>query len=49
MPWDPDQPGNDPVVLVRLAEIQYSSRLVLYPAPGGDHEALRVLLGAPDS
>src|SRR5262249_3804043 len=47
MPWDPDQPGNDPAVLGKLAEIQYSSRLGLYPAPGGDYKALRGLLAGP--
>jgi tetratricopeptide (TPR) repeat protein len=43
MPWDPAG-ANDPAVLRTIAEIQYSSRLILYPAPGGDHSALQVLL-----
>ena len=44
MAWDPAAAGNDPGVLARLAEIGYGARLVLYPAPGGDHSALGLLL-----
>ena len=44
MAWDPDVEGNDPAVLSRLAEISYGAQLVLYPAPGGDHSALGLLL-----
>ena len=44
MPWDPAAAGNDPQVLVQRAEIEYGAQLVLYPAPGGDHSALAVLL-----
>jgi hypothetical protein len=44
MAWDPDAEGNDPGVLTRRAEIGYGARLVLYPAPGGDHTALGRLL-----
>ena len=43
MAWDPD-PGEDPQTLRTLAEIDYGADLVLYPAPGGDHSALRRLL-----
>ena len=46
MAWDPGAPGNDPGVLTRRAEIGYGARLVLYPAPGGDHSALGRLLAA---
>ena len=46
MAWDPAAEGNDPSVLARQAEIGYGARLVLYPAPGGDHSALAVLLSA---
>jgi tetratricopeptide (TPR) repeat protein len=44
MAWNPDAPGNDPRVLARRAEIAYGAQLVLYPAPGGDHSALKRLL-----
>lgn len=44
MAWDPDAEGNDPGVLDHRAEIGYGARLVLYPAPGGDHSALGRLL-----
>jgi len=44
MPWDPAGEGNDPGILARLAEIEYGAQAVLYPAPGGDHSALAVLL-----
>lgn len=43
MAWDPDG-GRDPETLRRLASIQYGADLILYPAPGGDHTALRSLL-----
>jgi hypothetical protein len=46
MAWDPDAEGNDPGVLDHRAEIGYGARLVLYPAPGGDHSALGRLLAA---
>jgi tetratricopeptide (TPR) repeat protein len=42
--WDPDAEGNDPGVLARRAEIAYGAQVVLYPAPGGDHSALSLLL-----
>jgi len=41
--WDPGG-GRDPETLRRLARIQYGADLILYPAPGGDHSALRSLL-----
>ena len=44
MPWDPAGDGNDPGILARRAEIDYGAQVVLYPAPGGDHSALAVLL-----
>jgi tetratricopeptide (TPR) repeat protein len=44
MPWDPDAAGNEPKMLAQQAEISYNARLVLYPAPNGDHSALQVLL-----
>jgi hypothetical protein len=50
MPWEPpstdvDGPDeNDPQFMRSLAQIQYGARLVLYPAPGGDHSALDRLL-----
>jgi hypothetical protein len=43
MAWDPAT-GADPDTLRTLAEIDYGARLVLYPAPDGDHSALAVLL-----
>jgi tetratricopeptide (TPR) repeat protein len=43
MAWDPDG-GRDPETLRRLARIQYGADLILYPAPDGDHAALRSLL-----
>jgi tetratricopeptide (TPR) repeat protein len=46
MPWDPAGEGNDPGILARLAEIEYGAEAVLYPAPGGDHSALALLLSA---
>jgi tetratricopeptide (TPR) repeat protein len=42
--WDPDAEGNDPGVLAHRAEIAYGAEVVLYPAPGGDHFALSLLL-----
>jgi tetratricopeptide (TPR) repeat protein len=44
MGWDPAGEGNDPGILARLAEIEYGTQAVLYPAPGGDHSALALLL-----
>ena len=44
MPWNPDEPGNDPGILAQRAEISYAARLVLYPAFGDDHSALPLLL-----
>jgi tetratricopeptide (TPR) repeat protein len=44
MAWDPAGEGNDPGILARLAEIEYGAQVVLYPAPGGDHCALGLLL-----
>ncbi len=44
MPWDPAAAGNDPRILARRAEISFGAKLILYPAPGGDHAALRALL-----
>jgi SIR2-like domain len=46
MPWDPEAEGNDPGILARRAQISYGAQVVLYPAPGGDHAALRPLLSA---
>jgi len=46
MAWDPAEPGNDPGVLARRAEIGYGAHVILYPAPGRDHSALGVLLSA---
>ena len=46
MPWDPAAAGNDPGILARRAEISYGARVVLYPAPAGDHSALAVLLSS---
>ena len=48
MAWDPDGEGNDPGILARRAEIGYGAQVVLYPAPGGDHSALAVLLADAD-
>jgi tetratricopeptide (TPR) repeat protein len=52
LPWDPAATAagggvasNDPQVLATVAEIEYGCRLVLYPAPDGDHSALQELLG----
>ena len=48
MAWDPAE-ANDPGILARRAEIAYGARLVLYPAPNGDHSALgRLLSGLTD-
>jgi hypothetical protein len=44
MGWDPEGEGNDPGILARLAEIEYGAQVVLYPASGGDHSALALLL-----
>src|ERR1700761_1590185 len=44
MPWDPGAEGNDPQIFARRAEIGFGAKLVLYPAPGGDHSALQQLL-----
>jgi len=44
MSWDPDAEAGDPRILARRAEIAYGAKLVLYPAPGGDHSALARLL-----
>jgi tetratricopeptide (TPR) repeat protein len=44
MAWDPGPAGHDPGVLARRAEIAHGARVVLYPAPGGDHAALGRLL-----
>ena len=44
MPWDPAAKGNDPRILARRAEIGFGAKLILYPAPGGDHAALGALL-----
>jgi hypothetical protein len=46
MAWDPDAEGNDPQVLAQRAEIEYGAQVVLYPAPGGDHSALGLVLAA---
>ncbi len=46
MAWDPDAEANDPGMLARRAEIGYGAQVVLYPAPGGDHSALALLLAA---
>ena len=45
MAWDPEAAGNDPQILAQRAEIDYGAQVVLYPAPGGDHSALGLLLG----
>jgi tetratricopeptide (TPR) repeat protein len=44
MPWDAADDGRDPHVLSALAEIQFDSRVVLYPVIDGDHSALGRLL-----
>ena len=44
MAWDPAGEALDPRVLAQRAEIEYGAQLVLYPAPGGDHAALALLL-----
>jgi hypothetical protein len=44
MAWDPASTASDPQILAQRAEIEYGARLVLYPAPGGDHSALALLL-----
>ena len=44
MPWDPAAAGNDPRILARRAEISFGAKLILYPAPDGDHAALPALL-----
>jgi tetratricopeptide (TPR) repeat protein len=46
MAWDPAGTGNDPEILAQRAEIEYGAQVVLYPAPGGDHSALALLLEA---
>ena len=46
MAWDPADQASDPGILAQQAEIGYGTRLVLYPAPGGGHSALAVLLSA---
>jgi tetratricopeptide (TPR) repeat protein len=46
MPWDPAAEGNDPGILSLRAEISYGAMLILYPAPNGDHSALRALLSS---
>ena len=46
MAWDPAGVGHSPQVLARRAEIEYGAQVVLYPAPGGDHTALGLLLSA---
>ena len=46
MAWDPAGAGHDPGILARRAQISFGAQLVLYPAPGGDHSALAVLLEA---
>ena len=43
MAFDPTDP-RDLATLAELARIDFGSELVLYPAPGGDHSALRRLL-----
>jgi tetratricopeptide (TPR) repeat protein len=44
MAWDPAGEASDPQILAQRAEIEYGARLVLYPAPGGDHSLLALLL-----
>jgi tetratricopeptide (TPR) repeat protein len=47
LPWDPAPGGASPHdmgVVRNLMEIQYGCRVVLYPAPDGDHSALVALL-----
>jgi tetratricopeptide (TPR) repeat protein len=44
MAWDPVGARNDPEILTHRAEIEYGAEVVLYPAPGGDHSALALLL-----
>ncbi len=46
MAWDPAGAGHDPGILARRAQISFGAQLVLYPAAGGDHSALAVLLEA---
>ena len=48
MAWDPEAAGNDPQILAQRAEIDYGAQVVLYPAPGGDHSALGLLLADAD-
>jgi hypothetical protein len=49
MAWEPGAGANDPGTLVRRAQIAYDARLILYPAPEGDHSALaRLLAGLTD-
>lgn len=43
MSWDPAA-GRDPGTIRSVMEIQFGCRVVLYPAPDGDHSALGVLL-----
>lgn len=44
MAWDPASEGNSPQILARQAESGYGALVVLYPAPGGDHGRLGLLL-----
>jgi hypothetical protein len=47
LPWDPAPDAGSPhdaEVVRNVMEIQYGCRVILYPAPGGDHSALLVLL-----
>jgi hypothetical protein len=44
MAWDPAGEASDPQILAQRAEIEYGAQLVLYPAVGGDHSALALLL-----
>ncbi len=43
MCWDPAA-GQDPGTVSSVMEIQFGCRVVLYPAPNGDHRALGLLL-----
>lgn len=42
--WDPAGQSNDPGILAQRMEIACGAQLVLYPARGGDHSALELLL-----
>jgi hypothetical protein len=46
MPWDPATATVDPQALAQIAESRYNARILLYPAPTGDHSALVQLLAA---